>query len=396
MLARIFNRLLDDSFEPEIRRNISIVTLGRLVANACYRFAPPFLAIISKDFNVSLSDIGVAVFVSELSGFGSPLAGRIVDRLTHRNAMVIGLVGTVLGCIIAALAPSVVWFAIGVTVLALTKQSFDLGLGAWIADHVPYQQRGRIVGLTETSWALGLLVGVSIMGLITAASNWRIGYLFGIICLVVVTASIAKRVNSEPRVITPHVQGAKTRVHGRGWLAVITMFCIMSSAQSLFVTFGAWLQDQFGFGAARLAAVGFALGAVELFASLNSAHRTDGWGKERSIAGGALMIVPAGILLALASTNIVLGLIAVGVYFLGFEFAVVSLLPIASQLVPNSPGAGLGWVLGAGTLGRAIIAIVATRAYEKYGVDVPALIGSAFGVLAAISILTYKKLGGAH
>ena len=396
MLARIFNRLLDDSFEPEIRRNISIVTLGRLVANACYRFAPPFLAIIAKDFNVSLSDIGVAVFVSELSGFASPLAGRIVDKLTHRNAMVIGLVGTLLGCTIAAAAPNVVWFAFGVTVLALLKQSFDLGLGAWIADHVPYQQRGRIVGLTETSWALGLLVGVSIMGLITAVTNWRIGYLFGIICLVVVTTSIAKRVNSEPRVVTPHVHGDKTRVQGRGWLVVASMFCIMSSAQSLFVTFGAWLQDQFGFGAARLAAVGFALGAVELFASLNSAHRTDGWGKERSIAGGALLIVPAGILLAIASTNIVLGLIAVGVYYLGFEFAVVSLLPIASQLVPNSPGAGLGWVLGAGTLGRAVIAIVATRAYEKYGVDVPALIGSAFGILAAISILTYKKLGGAH
>ncbi len=310
--------------------------------------------------------------------------------------MVIGLIGTLLGCTIAAAAPSVVWFAVGVTVLALTKQSFDLGLGAWIADHVPYQQRGRIVGLTETSWALGLLIGVSLMGLITAATNWRVGYMFGIVCLVVVTASIAKRVNSEPRVITPHVQGDKTRVQGRGWLVVVTMFCIMSCAQSLFVTFGAWLQDQFGFGAARLAAVGFALGAVELFASLNSAHRTDGWGKERSIAAGALLIVPAGILLAVASTNIVFGLIAVGVYYLGFEFAVVSLLPIASQLVPNSPGAGLGWVLGAGTLGRAVIAIVGTRAYEKYGVDVPALIGSGFGVLAALSILTYKKLGGAH
>jgi MFS transporter, DHA1 family, inner membrane transport protein len=396
MLTRIFGRLLDDSFEPEIRHNISIVILGRLVANACYRFAPPFLAIIAKDFNVSLSDIGVALFVSELSGFASPFAGRIVDRLTHRNAMVIGLVGTLLGCAIAAAAPSVYLFAVGVTVLALTKQRFDLGLGAWIADHVPYQQRGRIVGLTETSWALGLLVGVSLMGLITAATNWRIGYMFGISCLVVVTTSIAKRVNSKPRVVTPHVQGAKTRVHGRGWLVVVTMFCIMSCAQSLFVTFGAWLQDQFGFGAARLAAVGFALGAVELFASLNSAQRTDGWGKERSIAAGALLIVPAGILLAIASSNIVLGLIAVGVYYLGFEFAVVSLLPIASQLVPNSPGAGLGWVLGAGTLGRAIIAIVGTRAYEKYGVDVPALIGSGFGVLAAISILTYKKLGGAH
>ena len=117
--------------------------------------------------------------------------------------MVIGLVGTLLGCTIAAAAPSVYLFAVGVTVLALTKQSFDLGLGAWIADYVPYQQRGRIVGLTETSWALGLLVGVSIMGLITAATNWRVGYMFGIICLVVVTASIAKRVNSETNSATP-------------------------------------------------------------------------------------------------------------------------------------------------------------------------------------------------
>jgi predicted MFS family arabinose efflux permease len=57
---------------------------------------------------------------------------------------------------------------------------------------------------------------------------------------------------------------------------------------------------------------------------------------------------------------------------------------------------GLGWVLGAGTLGRAIIAIVGTRAYEKYGVHVPALIGSAFGILAAVSILAYKKLGETH
>jgi predicted MFS family arabinose efflux permease len=106
--------------------------------------------------------------------------------------------------------------------------------------------------------------------------------------------------------------------------------------------------------------------------------------------------VPAGILLAVGSTNIVLGLIAVGVYYLGFEFAVVSLLPLATQLVPNSPGMGLGWVLGAGTLGRAVIAIVGTRAYERYGVGVPALIGSAFGILAALSILAYKKLGETH
>jgi hypothetical protein len=37
------------------------------------------------------------------------------------------------------------------------------------------------------------------------------------------------------------------------------MFFIMCSAQNLFVTFGAWLEDEFQFGAARLAVAGFSL-----------------------------------------------------------------------------------------------------------------------------------------
>ena len=30
-----------------------------------------------------------------------------------------------------------------------------VGTGSWIADHVPFAQRSRVVGLNETSWALG-------------------------------------------------------------------------------------------------------------------------------------------------------------------------------------------------------------------------------------------------
>jgi len=98
----MLNRLLDDSFDKEIRRNITAVTVARLVANAAYRFAPLFLATIARGFDVSLSTLGFAIFVSELSGFASPFAGRIVDRLTHRNSMVLGLIGSAVGCTIAA------------------------------------------------------------------------------------------------------------------------------------------------------------------------------------------------------------------------------------------------------------------------------------------------------
>ena len=388
----MLNRLLDDSFDNEIRRNITAVTTARLVANAAYRFAPLFLATIARGFDVSLSTLGFAIFVSELSGFASPFAGRIVDRLTHRNSMVLGLVGSAVGCTIAAVSTSPLMFAVGVTVLALTKQSFDLGLGAWIADHVPYNQRGKIVGLTETAWALGLLVGVSIMGLITAASNWRIGFGFAVLCLVVSMFVIFNRVTNEARV--PHESHSTTpqRVTGNSWLVVAAMFFIMCSAQNLFVTFGAWLEDEFQFGAARLAVAGFSLGLVELVASVSSSRQTDKWGKERSIALGALLVIPGGIFLCLGSNNLIVGLIGVFIYFLGFEFSVVSLLSLATSLVPNSPGTGLGWVLGAGTLGRAVMAIIATHLFESFGVQGPALMGAVFGLLGAVTITTYRRV----
>ena len=388
----MLNRLLDDSFDKEIRRNITAVTVARLVANAAYRFAPLFLATIARGFDVSLSTLGFAIFVSELSGFASPFAGRIVDRLTHRNSMVLGLIGSAVGCTIAAVSTSPLMFAVGVTVLALTKQSFDLGLGAWIADHVPYNQRGKIVGLTETAWALGLLVGVSIMGLITAATNWRIGFAFAVLCLVVSMFVIFNRVTNKARV--PHESRSTTpqRITGNSWLVVFTMFCIMCSAQNLFVTFGAWLEDEFQFGAARLAVAGFSLGLVELVASVSSSRQTDKWGKERSIALGALLVIPGGIFLCLGSNNLIIGLIGVFIYFLGFEFSVVSLLPLATSLVPNSPGTGLGWVLGAGTLGRAVMAIIATHLFESFGVQGPALMGAFFGLLGALTITNYRRL----
>jgi predicted MFS family arabinose efflux permease len=392
----MLGRGLDDSFDAEIRNNITAVTAARLVTNACYRFAPPFLAIIAKGFDASIEDIGIALAISELTGLTSPMAGRLVDRLTHRMSMLLGLIGTTIGCVIAALSPNLLVFGIGVTVLALTKQSFDLGLGAWIADHVKYEQRGRIVGLTETAWALGLLVGVSAMGVITAVSSWRVAYWVGIVSLVAFIVVIAGRINAQPRATHVHVHGAPKRITGRAWLVVATMFCIMASAQNLFVTFGAWLEDDFGFGAARISAVGFLVGGIELVASTSSARLTDTWGKENSIALGALLIVPSGILLALGGSNLIVGVVAVIIYFMGFEFSVVSLLPVATQLVPNNPGAGLGWVLGAGTVGRAVMARVATTSYSEYGIAAPALIGAVFGVLGALCILAFRRRGGAH
>ena len=158
----MLDRVLDDTHSPEVRRVVPTLTLARFAANAVYRYAPPFIATIARGLDVDIADIGVALAIAEASGLASPLVGRLVDRIPRRVAMTGGMLGMAAGAVVAGASPGIAWFSVGLLILAITKIVFDVGLIAWTADHVPYERRGRVVGVIETSWALGLLIGVSV------------------------------------------------------------------------------------------------------------------------------------------------------------------------------------------------------------------------------------------
>ena len=248
------SRTLDDSYAEAIRRDITTVTVARLCANALYRYVAPFLAIVAAGSTSSVAELGVALAVTQICGFA--VAGDRPARrpAARRRSIVIGL-GRVRARrrVVAGASTGVVWFTVGLLAIATFNIVLVVGPGAWIADHVPYEQRSRVVGLNETSWALGLLVGVSAMGLVTAATSWRWGY-----------AAAARRRRRDGRVL------ARARRHrraarpppgdavgdagrcGRGSVyrvaRVIAVFGLMSASEALFVTFGPWLEDEFGVG----------------------------------------------------------------------------------------------------------------------------------------------------
>lgn len=384
----MLGRRLDRSFAPEVRANVTAVTLGRLTGNAAYRFSGPFLGAIARGMHVTLGQIGVAVAVGETSGLLSPLTGRLVDRLAPRRAMWWGLVGVAAGASAAGSASNLVAFAAGLFLLGWAKSVYDIGLGAWIAGHVAYERRSRVVGLTETSWALGLLVGVSLMGLITGVASPRWAYAAAAVVVVVMAGVLRHRLPEDHTAEARPVGVRIGRISRSGMVVVGGMLLLAAGAQALFVTFGSWLQDQHGFSSTTLAVVTFGLGAAELAASLTSAHRTDAWGKERSVAVGAAAMVPAALALAAAQRVLPLGLAAVVVAIVMFEFAIVSGIALASELVPGSAARGLAWVVSATTLGRALVAIPATRLYQHLGIDGPAVLTA---VLAAGAVVAFAR-----
>ncbi len=67
-----------------------------------------------------------------------------------------------------------------------------------------------MIGLIEVSWAFGLLIGVSTMGLVTAATNWRVGYLSGAAAMTVMAIVVVGR-------IEPQTDRAPRRGRAAGW-----------------------------------------------------------------------------------------------------------------------------------------------------------------------------------
>ena len=392
LTTRLVDRFLDDSYSVETRRHVLPLTTARLTANACFRFAPPFLASISDDFGISLSRLGLALMITELAMGASPLLGSFVDRMHRRTAMAGGLLGISAAAVVAGASPNMWVFIVGILMISVSKFFFDIGLSSWVNDHVDYERRGRVIGITETSWALGLLVGVTVMGLVASQTSWRWGYAVGAAAVGLMAIVIGSRLSPHDVAGSERTRdGAKVPMPRRGWLVFGAMYFLMASSQAMFVTFGSWLEDEFGFTEAGIAAVAFGLGAFELLASITSARRADEWGKERSAIGGGLLIVPSGVLLAMVHTHQVPGLVLLGLFLLGFEFAIVSLLPVGANIIPSSPGRGLGIVLAGGMLGRASMSVIATAAYDNSGIEWPALIGAASAVGMIVCLAMFSR-----
>jgi MFS family permease len=189
----MFSRYIDNTYAPVVRKNLDRLIWGRLFSNACYRFAPPFIAVIARGLDVSVAQMGVALMIGEFAGLGSPILGRMVDKGNRVVSMTVGMIGITLAVVGAATSTTLVQFAISMFVMSGAKVLFDTSLIIWVNDHVPYERRGRIVGVIETSWALSLFIGVAAMGVATAVFSWRAGFAVGAIAMAISASFIRQR-----------------------------------------------------------------------------------------------------------------------------------------------------------------------------------------------------------
>ncbi|HEY4333383.1 MAG TPA: MFS transporter [Ilumatobacteraceae bacterium] len=375
---------LDDSYSVEVRHAMTPMTVAKIGANSAVRYSAPFIAAVASGLHVSLTTVGTALGIAELVGLTAPLIVRGAVRFTRRTAMSLGLIGIAIGAGVSATSRNIVMFAVGLSIMNLTKIVFDTGIIGWLTDRIDYARLGRVIGLTETAWALALLSGVVLMGLATGIWSWRWGYVLALIFVVVLSVVLRQTLPTETSPPPPvRVERHARPQLGAGWFVIVGTVALTAAAQAMFVTFGKWLQTEFDVTDTQLTIVIFGLGAAELLAASSTVRFLDRWGKQASVMYGAALIVPAGLALAVLHHHLAIGLILLGVFIVGFEFSILATLSLANNLVPDQPSVGLGFMVGAGTLGRAIMASPATAAFSHNGMWAPSVLGAS---CAAVTI----------
>jgi predicted MFS family arabinose efflux permease len=361
-------------------RPVTRLTGARLLTNGALRFTPPFLSSIARSLGVPVEQVGLAMSASELAGLAAPAAGAVIDRHSRRASMAAGLGMVGVGCLIGSLSPGVAVYGLVLLVIGFAKIVFDAAMGAWVADRVPYARRGRVTGFVETAWAGAYLLLIPILAVIAQLSSWRVSMaVLGVTALAAVPLVMRSVESDRPRRATsaPGSQPGMLVGIRRGFPVYLAVLLVMLAAQAVVVVFGAWLQDDLGFSTAAVGGITFLLGAGELLASTGSMRFTDRIGKRRSMLLGSGFMVPVGLALAATAGAGAWSIVLLLAFIIGFEFSLVSILPLMAELLPEARARAITIGFGAGTIGRGVGAAGGSWLYARSGMSASVLLGTA-------------------
>jgi predicted MFS family arabinose efflux permease len=373
------------------RRLIVISMLTRAVHDVAARMVYPFMPEIAAGLGISIAQMGALISLRNGVGLIAPVFGAMSDRIGHRRSAMLGLIILGAGQIVTGLAFELALAAVGFALAGIGSAIFVPTLVAYVSDRVPFARRGRVTGTIEMTWALAGMIGVPMVGLIITAAGWRLPFFilglaaFGgaALMLLLPESSSAKPVNAD-------LLNLRVLRRQRSALAFIgTWLLIFFAFENILVGYASWLEMQFGLNTAERGTAQSFFGIFEIVASASSALFLDRIGKKRGVLGGLIVATIGYALLAMqGSTALWLGLVSIGVAFLGFEFSVVSGVPIMGEQLPKARGTLIAFAVTAGSIGRMLGDLSGSVLLANVGFPAAAL---ASAITAFITVVVFGR-----
>src|SRR5215207_9730385 len=368
-----------------IRFQLIVFMFLRTVLNTLHRMVYPFLAVFARGLGVELTTLSFVVTARSFVGLFTPVLGTFVDHRGRKFGMLAGIVLFTTGMALVAVHPTFITFSIAVLLAILAKYLFDPSMQAYFGDRIPYERRGTALAVTEVAWSLSFIVGVPLIGYLIATYGWNAPFplfaglgvgMFAILWWVIPPTP-------PSHLATASVTNVRAVLTSIPALAGISIALWASAANELVnLIFGVWLEDSFGLKIAALAGASAVIGISELGGEGLVALTTDRLGKPRALVLGLTGNALAALLLPIVGTTEVGALVGLFLFYITFEYVMVSHIPLMTEVMPGLRATMLSFNVMGHSLGRMIGALLATFIYQKFGFLPVALIAILFNIFA--------------
>ncbi len=387
------------------RASLAFFVAARTVSNTAYRLVYPFLPVFARALGVDLKTMSLALSVRSASGAVGPLIAPLTDRRGRRFGLSLGLGLFTAGALVAFVGPGLAAFAVALVLMTVGKYVIDPAVLAHLSDLVPYERRGRTLALTELSWSLAFFLGVPAAGFLVGRFGWRSPFLalagLGLAGLVVVRT--VRRVGPAPGE-TSSAEALRSDApagHRESYRAVLgspaalsgiaVILAVAMSNELVNFVFGVWLEDSFGLKLAALGAAAAAIGIAEFGGEGLVVATVDRLGKTNALLIGLAANTAAAAVLPLAGRTTLTAIGGLALFYLTFEYTVVSMLPVMSEILPRVRATLLAFYAASFSLGRALGSLASPRLYAL-GFPAVALAATGLNAVAFLFLLRLRRL----
>ena len=381
--------------KESLRFQIIVFSAIRMVVNTAHRMVYPFLPVFGRGLGIDLATLSLALSTRALVGVFGPFLASIADSRGRKAGMLFGMILFTSGVFLVVLHPTFPTFVLALILTSLSKYTFDPSMQAYLGDRIAYRRRGLALAVTELGWSFSFILGVPLVGFLIARAGWMAPFpllsLLGLISLIGLFWMLPRdhAVDANRPGLWQNLSSVFTSSQALAGL-LVGMF-IVSSNEVINLVFGVWMEDSFGLRITALGMASAVIGFSELGGETLVGVLVDRIGKVRSVGIGLVLNCLAALALPTFGTSLIGALVGLFLFYLTFEFTLVTTIPMMTEVLPCSRATLMAANVASHSFGRAIGAFLAAPIFGL-GFYFSALAAIFFNLLALVSLYRLSRI----
>lgn len=350
----------------------------------------PFLSVFGRGMGVDLQALSLALTMRQGVGAFGPFLASVADSRGRKAGMLTGLLMFAGGMGLVAFWPSFPAFAIAMGLSLLGNFVFVPSMQAYLGDRVPYARRGRALAFTEFGWSISFIAGVPLAGLLISRLGWQAPFAVLAVLGLLAVFLLGWLLPGDP---APAGGRPGLRDNFRSVLACppallgLAMGLLLSAGNEVVtLVFGVWMEDSFGLQIAALGIASAIFGFSELAGESLVSVVTDRLGKAQAVGAGLALNMLAAMALPLSVGSQAGALAALSLFYITFEFTIVSGIPMMTEVLPQARATLMATFIASMALGRALGDLLGPGLYA-HGMLTNASSSVAFNILALLALM---------